>query len=167
MRATRLLKTPGIAIGSVAHACRSRSPGDREGFGAREVGATPGLREVEWGGTEFTLREYSMATDEQRQSPDAISGAAPVHPPAGLSRFRRFLLALGTVVLLGMGGFLLYDRWQRNRTEEDSALVAELQGARLVESTQPDQSPGDWPRWRGPRRDGVSLEKDLNWDWPE
>ncbi|QDS99447.1 outer membrane protein assembly factor BamB family protein [Adhaeretor mobilis] len=27
--------------------------------------------------------------------------------------------------------------------------------------------PGDWPRWRGPRFDGISTETDWSHDWPE
>src|SRR5687767_10664861 len=27
--------------------------------------------------------------------------------------------------------------------------------------------PGDWPQWRGPNRDGVSLESGLLKEWPK
>lgn len=27
--------------------------------------------------------------------------------------------------------------------------------------------PGDWPQWRGPNRDGISLDKGLRKEWPE
>lgn len=30
-----------------------------------------------------------------------------------------------------------------------------------------DMDPGDWPQWRGPTRDGVSLETNLLDKWPE
>src|SRR5262249_47040066 len=61
----------------------------------------------------------------------------------------------------------VYQRWYRNRFENDPALMAELEGARLVDGVETEALPGDWPQWRGPRRDGVSLETGLNWNWPE
>ena len=29
------------------------------------------------------------------------------------------------------------------------------------------QSPGDWPQWRGPNRDGISKETGLLKQWPQ
>src|SRR5262245_1750366 len=87
-------------------------------------------------------------------------------PPRGVLRpFRRFLLVLGVVLLLGLGAYLLFERWNRNRIKENPALLAELQGARLVDNAERSTLPGDWPQWRGPRRDGLSLETGLNWSW--
>ena len=35
-----------------------------------------------------------------------------------------------------------------------------------VASSQVPAGPGDWPQWRGPNRDGVSLDKGLLKEWP-
>src|SRR5262249_25315908 len=89
-------------------------------------------------------------------------------PPAkGLTPFRRFLLIFGMVVTLGVGGYSLFFRWSHNRIEEDALLASELQGAKLIENSDPPLSTGDWPQWRGPRRDGISLETGLSFSWPE
>ena len=29
------------------------------------------------------------------------------------------------------------------------------------------QTPGDWPQWRGPNRDGISKETGLLKQWPQ
>src|SRR5262249_29482234 len=89
-------------------------------------------------------------------------------PPAkGLTPFRRLLLIIGMVVTLGVGGYSLFLRWSHDRVEADNELASELQGGRLVENSEPLDSPRDWPQWRGPLRDGVSLETGLNFSWPE
>src|SRR5262245_5604057 len=168
MRATKGLKTPGMAMGCAAQACRRRWPAETKEFTAGEVGCTPGLAQVKWGGKKLAGLEYFMATHEERQpSLEACTGAAPPPLYVGLSRFWRFSLVLGIVLILALGGFLLYQRWYRNRFENDPALMAELEGARLVDGVETEALPGDWPQWRGPRRDGVSLETGLNWNWPE
>jgi outer membrane protein assembly factor BamB len=84
-----------------------------------------------------------------------------------LTPFRRFLLIFGLLVLLVYAGIFLSQRYSRNRIEEDAVLASELQSARLVELSQPATSTGDWPQWRGPNRDGISLETGLNFVWPE
>lgn len=38
----------------------------------------------------------------------------------------------------------------------DDALLEELKTAALDEVSRHDPMPGDWPQWRGPRRDGTS-----------
>jgi outer membrane protein assembly factor BamB len=97
-----------------------------------------------------------MATHEERQQ----------SPGAGLSRVRRITLALGIIALLGLG-LLSFQRWWSTRFTSDSERLAELQESHLVEALERDGLPGDWPQWRGPRRDGVSLETGLNFSWPD
>jgi outer membrane protein assembly factor BamB len=75
------------------------------------------------------------------------------------------LIILVGFVLLG-GGFAVYQYFQKLRVVQDEALVQELAEARIIEE-EADASSGDWPQWRGPRRDGVSLEKGLLTWWPE
>src|SRR5208282_5490764 len=43
---------------------------------------------------------------------------------------------------------------------EELPIAAKADG--LIASPEPD-----WPQWRGPRRDGISDEKDLLPQWPE
>jgi len=106
-----------------------------------------------------------MATHDERQ-PHSDAMARPERF-ATLTGFRRFLLVFGLLVLLGLGGFRFYKWWEGNRFADDGVLLAELQGARLVEAENVTAAPGDWPQWRGPRRDGVSTETGLDFNWPE
>ena len=103
-----------------------------------------------------------MTPDDTRQP---TTDAPP--PRRGLTPFRRFLLIFGLLVLLGYAGIFLYQHWSRTRIEEDAVLANELHGARLVENTDSPAGPGDWPQWRGPRRDGISLETGLSFSWSE
>lgn len=103
--------------------------------------------------------------DTRQPGFDGTTDPAP-DSRGGLRPFRRGMLVGGVLLLLGLGGFMLFQRWQLNRIEEDPALLAELEGARLVENPEREAAPGDWPQWRGPRRDGLSTETGLNWNWP-
>src|SRR5262249_61635543 len=104
MRATNGLKTPGMAMGCAAHACRRRWPGETEQFTAGEVGCRPGLAQVKWGGKKLAGLEYFMATHEERQpSLEACTGAAPPPLYVGLSRFRRVSLGVRVGLILCPG----------------------------------------------------------------
>ena len=46
-------------------------------------------------------------------------------------------------------------------------LSACLLGAVLSASTASAQETFDWPQWRGPRRNGISAEKDFVTSWPK
>jgi outer membrane protein assembly factor BamB len=48
------------------------------------------------------------------------------------------------------------------RVKTSLALVVSATGLLSAQSTQP----GDWPQWRGPSRDGISLETGLLEEWP-
>lgn len=37
----------------------------------------------------------------------------------------------------------------------------------LVATASPSPAPGDWPEWRGPKRDGISTESGWSTDWPK
>ena len=85
------------------------------------------------------------------------------------SLHRRLILFFAILALIGCGGYWLYWWKQRNRFEDNQALVEELRDAsavRVLERAEPD-GPHDWPQWRGPRRDGVSEEGIPDWNWPE
>ena len=47
------------------------------------------------------------------------------------------------------------------------AIVAAGLLAANVASAQVSSKPGDWPQWRGPNRDGISVETGLLREWPE
>lgn len=44
-------------------------------------------------------------------------------------------------------------------------MAACLMTTSLALAAEPTGKAGDWPQWRGPNRDGVSLEKGLSDDW--
>src|SRR5262249_47478906 len=48
--------------------------------------------------------------------------------------------------------------------QADAARLAQLADAKL-DSTPVAFTPGDWPQWRGPLRDGKSSETGINTDW--
>jgi outer membrane protein assembly factor BamB len=72
-------------------------------------------------------------------------------------------------LVLVWGGLLwfrfLYRGQAHDAPQVDPELLQELQSASLPATGGPALTPGDWPQWRGPRRDGLSAEKFLT-DWP-
>jgi outer membrane protein assembly factor BamB len=77
----------------------------------------------------------------------------------------RWLLALAGVLFLLFGALVAYQKFYAGvRRHSDVNLVAELADAVLVEDEPPIT--GDWPQWRGPRRDGVAHFPDLLTTWP-
>jgi outer membrane protein assembly factor BamB len=48
--------------------------------------------------------------------------------------------------------------------EENSAELQKLSAASLTSAKEPVAA-GEWPQWRGPRRDGISDERGLRTDW--
>jgi outer membrane protein assembly factor BamB len=85
--------------------------------------------------------------------------------PNGRQRAARISLYLIAGLLVLFGAFTGYHIWMHFRSTSDAALLAELHDATIIEASLPE-GPSDWPQWRGPRRDGVSPEKDLLIDWP-
>jgi outer membrane protein assembly factor BamB len=49
----------------------------------------------------------------------------------------------------------------------DTALLTELEHARLEGDEPPAGPADDWPQWLGPKRDGVSPARDLLTKWPD
>jgi outer membrane protein assembly factor BamB len=78
---------------------------------------------------------------------------------------RAYVWALALVVL-AVGGLAGYQLLKRPRFASDSALLRDLQVARLDVTPPADTRPGEWPQWRGPHRDGVSRETGLRTEWP-
>ncbi len=81
---------------------------------------------------------------------------------------RSALLAIGLLLVLGIGGFLAYQSsWVRSwfgREAENAAEMARLAELNLQPST--NLVPGaDWPQWRGPQRDGIAPAGAIRTDW--
>lgn len=73
---------------------------------------------------------------------------------------------LGTIAALALVfvGLAVYHVLTGESFHGNPALLNELQGATLA-SESPVRTAGDWPQWRGPRRDGISTETDLVRSW--
>jgi outer membrane protein assembly factor BamB len=85
---------------------------------------------------------------------------------SGRRRGGKVLLATCAVLFLlfaGLGVFLKYHA-RGELYHNDAGLRAELASATLIEEGPPPA--GDWPQWRGPRRDGVAHFPDLLTTWP-
>ncbi|MFN4260624.1 MAG: PQQ-binding-like beta-propeller repeat protein [Gemmataceae bacterium] len=79
------------------------------------------------------------------------------------------LLGVLTVIVLAAAGGVLWWKFGATavRFEADSTLRGKLESAELPPLPDADSgAAGDWPQWRGPRRDGLSLETGLNLAWP-
>jgi outer membrane protein assembly factor BamB len=76
------------------------------------------------------------------------------------------VLLIVCAVLFGLfAGLVVYQKHyaDRERLRTDPDLGAELAIAALIEEGPPPE--GDWPQWRGPRRDGVAHCPDLRTTW--
>jgi outer membrane protein assembly factor BamB len=77
--------------------------------------------------------------------------------------------AVGLVLLFGIliavERYLLYHQPVVRVSNE--ALANELKNRALAQTSTAAVLPGEWPQWRGPRRDGVSTETGLLTSWPE
>ncbi len=84
----------------------------------------------------------------------------------GRRRDGRVLLGVCAVLFLLFAGLVVYQKYfaERERYRSDAGLGAELADAALIEEPPPPD--GDWPQWRGPRRDGVAHCTDLLTAWP-
>jgi outer membrane protein assembly factor BamB len=83
-------------------------------------------------------------------------------PPARSSG--RWLFLLGGALLLVVGGLTIIFLARQGEPFEDPEQIHELSQAKL---DVPSATPGDWPGWRGPLRDGLCLEIGLIDRWPE
>ncbi len=73
-------------------------------------------------------------------------------------------LALGLLVLVFTGAVVWQKQlWRGNFVSAER--LRKLQETDLSQRNPLDALPGEWPQWRGPRRDGVSDEKNLRTDW--
>jgi outer membrane protein assembly factor BamB len=76
--------------------------------------------------------------------------------------------AVGLLQLFGfLVGYELYTLHNPPSTYiADERLLDELKDRRLGEGSPAGAPLGEWPQWRGPRRDGVSPETGLLKSWP-
>jgi outer membrane protein assembly factor BamB len=86
--------------------------------------------------------------------------------PPPPSRWWTFLPLLSS---MGLFAFVAVAMWLGHRPISDwidERRLGGLAAARLDPAEQ-GQSAHDWPQWRGPRRDGISLETGLHLDWEQ
>ena len=74
-----------------------------------------------------------------------------------------WVLAASLLLAVGIVAFTKLD-WEKRQS--DPARVAKLAQTDLSASEPTLARPGDWPQWRGPNRDGLSLETGLLPSWP-
>ena len=77
------------------------------------------------------------------------------------------LLLFSSIVLFLIFGGLSYCIWRgiQDAYVADAVLLAELKDAMFLPESPTPESAG-WPQWRGVRRDGFAIVKDLLVDWP-
>jgi outer membrane protein assembly factor BamB len=74
-----------------------------------------------------------------------------------------FLIVLPFLVFTGLAVVITRNQ---ARATSDPDLLAELARSTLLED-DPPVNLGEWPQWRGPRRDGISFETGLLKEWPK
>jgi outer membrane protein assembly factor BamB len=77
----------------------------------------------------------------------------------------RIGIVTGSVLLLLIGGVFAYTKLDLERHSCDLERLEKLEKIEPPTSSA-DFLIGDWPQWRGPNRDGLSLETDLCRTWP-
>src|SRR5713226_7776821 len=76
------------------------------------------------------------------------------------------LLGAAAGLLAIMGGAAGLYKLDLERFEGNSDRMRKLQEAPLVSLGLSSSEVGEWPQWRGPNRDGLSLETGLLTAWP-
>jgi outer membrane protein assembly factor BamB len=78
----------------------------------------------------------------------------------------RVLLGLLAGLLVVAGGLAGFSHLDLERHAYDQPRMTKLAALPLLPARGDRTSPGKWPQWRGPNRDGASPETGLGWDWP-
>jgi outer membrane protein assembly factor BamB len=76
------------------------------------------------------------------------------------------LLASAAVVVFLVGGVVAFTKLDLERRQFDPERMAKLSEAQLSPFDVASVERGDWPQWRGPNRDGLSLAAGLLAAWP-
>ncbi len=87
------------------------------------------------------------------------------------SRLTPFALAFA-ILFVGVAAYSVYAYWPAVAMlfagdVTDAGRMAALANADLRDAPAVPASPGDWPQWRGPGRDGRSAEKAFRTDWQD
>jgi outer membrane protein assembly factor BamB len=98
-------------------------------------------------------------------SDERITQSRPPEVPARRLG-RGYLWVMGGLAGVFAGLLVLHLVGQRVMFFSDAAEMRLLEKAPLKASDTRAESSGEWPQWRGPRRDGVSLETGLLTVWP-
>ena len=74
----------------------------------------------------------------------------------------------GTVIRVPLNKLSFDDqKWLREELKRRRAADTETTGGQVAAENSSSSDTGDWPRWRGPKNDGISPETDLLESWPE
>jgi outer membrane protein assembly factor BamB len=77
------------------------------------------------------------------------------------------VLIVFVLAVLALGGSAaVRKKLDVERYHADDVRLQKLRDAALV-ANQPTENSNNWPQWRGPNRDGLSLEVGLLHSWPE
>jgi outer membrane protein assembly factor BamB len=75
-------------------------------------------------------------------------------------------VAMGAGLALVISGVVGFRKLDLERFHGDAAQIRKLAAAALPPLNPQPLASGDWPQWRGPRRDGVAQSGELSWQWP-
>jgi outer membrane protein assembly factor BamB len=81
-------------------------------------------------------------------------------------RVGRVIVWINVVLAVAILAFVGYRFLDRGHFESDPERLAKLRDAPL-HPPEDASLPGAWPQWRGPHRDGVSMETGLLTRWPK
>src|SRR5262249_13490949 len=81
-------------------------------------------------------------------------------------RAKWVLLATGSIIVLLVGGVVAFTKLDLERRQYDPERMAKLSEAQLSTFEPAGAERDDWPQWRGPARDGLSLATGLLAAWP-
>jgi outer membrane protein assembly factor BamB len=79
---------------------------------------------------------------------------------------RRTVVGAGFGLLAILSSAAALQKLDLERFHRDPKRVSKLQAAPLSATHTPVSASQDWPQWRGPNRDGISLETGLSKHWP-
>src|SRR5262249_44146138 len=81
-------------------------------------------------------------------------------------RGRWVFVTSGAILLIIIGSLIAYHNLDLEHFQSHSERMRKLQADPLVGVPSASAIAGDWPQWRGPNRDGLSLDTGLLSQWP-
>src|SRR3989442_10698837 len=94
--------------------------------------------------------------DDKRQSKESHESKRP----------GKIYLWLSAGLMMILGGVAAYFFLDREVFQRNAERMRKLEQADLSTSTTEPNLTGQWPQWRGPKRDGWSRETRLLSTWP-